>query len=301
MGDASELGGQSSRPDAASVREALLRDGFARIPGVLDAAMVAAVDRAAHARLANTPPEHFAANRTTGSMLDIVGDPTFDALVAHPSVIDLLERLGFGHEIVFSAGYVISKPSQAPRLFWHQDWLYWDDPVSHVSTPHQLFAMYYLVDTTRANGCLRVIPGSHRRQLPAHEFLLRAHSPDALSGAELSHPTFGDLPGEIDVPVRAGDLLLGDSRLLHAAHANHGAERRTLITLWYHPAYEQLPAAIRASIQQLADQNGRALRCLAPALRAGHEPARESSEAAPLNREPRFPGIPGAVLPAGRA
>ena len=85
--------------------------------------MVAAVDRAAHARLANTPPEHFAANRTTGSMLDIVGDPTFDALVAHPSVIDLLERLGFGHEIVFSAGYVISNARSFALSERRRQWL----------------------------------------------------------------------------------------------------------------------------------------------------------------------------------
>ena len=57
---------------------------------------------------------------------------------------------------------------------------------------------------------------------------------------------FDDLEGEVDVPVRAGDLLLGDSRLLHAAHANASPEARALVTLWYHPAYDRLPLEIQA-------------------------------------------------------
>ena len=272
--------------DATAVREALLRDGFAHVPGVLDDSAIGVVNRAAAALLAAAPLEHFAAQRTTGSMLDVAGDATFDALIARADVVSLLERLGFGRDLIFSAGYVISKPAGAPRLFWHQDWLYWNDPISHSSTPHQLFAMYYLVDTTRTNGCLRVIPGSHRQRLPAHDFLLRAHSPEALSGVAASHPTFGDVPGELDVPVRAGDLLFGDSRLLHAAHANAGAERRTLITLWYHPAYEQLPAPIRASMQELAAKAGRRLRSLAPASVAGREPPALVIAPATLNRVP---------------
>jgi ectoine hydroxylase-related dioxygenase (phytanoyl-CoA dioxygenase family) len=37
----------------------------------------------------------------------------------------------------------------------------------------------------------------------------------------------------VDVEVKAGDLVLGDARLLHAAHANNSDRRRTLITMWW--------------------------------------------------------------------
>ena len=92
--------------DATAVREALLRDGFAHVPGVLDDSAIGVVNRAAAALLAAAPLEHFAAQRTTGSMLDVAGDATFDALIARADVVSLLERLGFGRDLIFSAGVV---------------------------------------------------------------------------------------------------------------------------------------------------------------------------------------------------
>ena len=40
------------------------------------------------------------------------------------------------------------------------DGWFWDEDVAYAKYPVQLFAMYYLTDTRRENGCLRVIPGS---------------------------------------------------------------------------------------------------------------------------------------------
>ncbi len=239
----------------AQVRDRLLGDGFAVVPGVLDADGLALARRASAALLDRASTAHLAANRTTGSMLSIADEAAFAQLIAWPATLAVLRALGFGR-VAWSAGYVISKPAASPRLFWHQDWLWWTHPVSADAVPHQLFAMYYLVDTDRANGCLRVVPGSHRERLPAHDTLPRAHSAEALSGADAAHPMFGDVEGEIDVPVKAGDLLIGDSRLLHAAHANASGAARTLLTLWYHPAWDALPPPLRA---YLAETYGDAL------------------------------------------
>ena len=67
-------------------------------------------------------------------------------------------------------------------------------------------------------------------------------------GAADQDPTFGRLTGEVDVPLRAGDFVAGYSELLHAAHANSSAERRTGLTMWYYPAWAELPPRSRASI-----------------------------------------------------
>jgi hypothetical protein len=37
-------------------------------------------------------------------------------------------------------------------------------------------------------------------------------------------------------------------RLLHSARANKTDQRRTVITLWYHPRYYDLPEAMRARL-----------------------------------------------------
>ena len=55
---------------------------------------------------------------------------------------------------------LLSKPPYGPPLYWHNDWQFWDDAISAEPMAQKLFGMVYLVDTTPANGCLRVIPES---------------------------------------------------------------------------------------------------------------------------------------------
>ena len=48
--------------------------------------------------------------------------------------------------------------------------------------------------------------------------------------------------------VIAGDLIIGDARLLHSAHANQTDQRRTVITLWFFPDFDAMAREIKASI-----------------------------------------------------
>jgi len=182
-------------------------------------------------------------------MIRTVTDPEFVDLVTNPATLAVIAAMGWATP-THTDGYVISKPPGGVRLFWHYDWFCWDDPVSYDQSPPQIFAMYYLQDTTRANGSLRVIPGSHRTHNALHDLLDEPHSAELTKAGDLSHPGFSTRQDEIDVPIRAGDLLLGDARLLHAAHANNSDERRTLVTIWYQPDFDALPE--RAQAQMMA-------------------------------------------------
>ena len=42
-----------------------------------------------------------------------------------------------------------------------------------------------------------------------------------------------DHPDAVDVPLKAGDLIIADARLLHAAWPNRTAQRRTLVLAWH--------------------------------------------------------------------
>ena len=106
--------------------------------------------------------------------------------------------------------------------------------------------MYYLTDTRRENGCLRVIPGSHRRRIPLHDELPAAHTNDTYL-ANQEGPLFDIYPEEIDVPVRAGDAVIGDARVLHAAHGNNSQFRRSCLTLWYVPDFAALSEPLQAA------------------------------------------------------
>ena len=71
----------------------------------------------------------------------------------------------------------------------------------------------------------------------------------------MDHLTLQPAAGETDVEVQAGDVVIGDSRRLHASHANYSGQRRTMITIWYWPIYSQLPAEVQALISDHVTDN----------------------------------------------
>jgi ectoine hydroxylase-related dioxygenase (phytanoyl-CoA dioxygenase family) len=44
---------------------------------------------------------------------------------------------------------------------------------------------------------------------------------------------FCDHPDAVDVPAKAGSLVIGEGRVLHAARANRSTQRRTLLLGWH--------------------------------------------------------------------
>jgi ectoine hydroxylase-related dioxygenase (phytanoyl-CoA dioxygenase family) len=231
-------------PSASEKRRGLIDDGFCVFESILDLDMVERVTDASDRLLHRQDEEHFADNVSTGSMVCVWDDPFFSELIAWHPAMDAVRSMGF-EQTVFSTGFVISKPPHSPPLFWHQDWWGWEHEHSYTAKPQQIFLMYYLVDTTPENGCLRLIPGSHLKRHPLHD-LPEAHTEDIRMAGDLNHPVYLDQPGEVDVCVKAGDLVIGDSRLLHSARANQTDSRRTVITLWFHPQFYQLPEPMQA-------------------------------------------------------
>ncbi len=78
----------------------------------------------------------------------------------------------------------------------------------------------------------------HRQTLSGHE-VFKTESLTPISRSYNFTELFGLDPG---------DLVIGDSRLLHSAHANKTDQWRTVITLWYHPIYNELPESMRARL-----------------------------------------------------
>ena len=228
----------------------LIADGYCVVENVLKEKMLTRLRTVTDELLDAQTEDERAAHRSSGSMISVYMDPLFAELVAYRRALQALEALGFLRP-KWSSGYVISKPAQSPPLFWHQDWWGWDDPCSYTALPQQLFLMYYLVDTTPYNGCLRVIGGSHLNRHPLHDILPNAHGEALQRVEDPDHPAYQRVSGEIDIPVKSGDLVIGDSRLLHASHGNQSDERRTVITLWYHPFFALLPVSMQAHIGRL--------------------------------------------------
>ena len=234
-----------------SLKKQLLQDGFCIVENVLDRKMLDQLTRVTMQLVTAQSSEDAAAQRSTGSMIDVFEDPFFVELITYHGALEALAELGYP-EPKFSGGYVISKPPHSPPLFWHHDWAAWGDPDCFGEIPQQLFLMYYLTDTFPENGCLRVIPGSHVHDNPLHVLLEEAHSRELSEARNLENPAFSSRPDEINVQVKAGDIVIGDSRLLHATHANDSDYQRTVITLWYHPDMAALSESVQGYIAGLS-------------------------------------------------
>jgi ectoine hydroxylase-related dioxygenase (phytanoyl-CoA dioxygenase family) len=244
------MNGQAINWDAK--RRQLIEEGYCLVENLITSAEVEELREVTEHLIAQMSEEEARRQRSTGSLIPVVNDQRLAQLIAHPKAMGALEAMGF-RDNRFQSGYIISKPPQSPPLFWHFDWGFWNHPISYEPTPVQLFLMYYLTDTTRANGCLRVIPGSHMRETPLHKVIADAHSEDLSQAKDLSRVEFHEQPGEIDVKVKAGDLVIGDSRIMHAAHANVSGQRRTVVTLWFHPNYQDMPEELQAAFETRKD------------------------------------------------
>ena len=235
-------------PSETDAYTQLIEQGYCLLPDILPDDLLTRLRAATDALLARQTPEQAAKFRAQGSMFPTTSDPLMAQLIALPQALDALRGLGFAHP-TFSDGYIISKPGHSPRLFWHYDWFGWQDARSYEPVPPQIFLMYYLSDTTPRNGCLRVIPGSHLHHNPLHDLLRAPHSKDLGAARDLeTAPEFTTRPDEVDVPVKTGQLVIGDARLLHATHSNDTDERRTVITLWFQPDPASLPEPMQAQM-----------------------------------------------------
>ena len=234
-----------------SIDRELLARGYAHIPHLLPDDLVARLIRISVASVERTSVAHRAANRSQGSLINIATDPGYAELVAAPEILNGLAGLGLC-DLRFQSGFLISKPGNSPALFWHQDWWGWSLESSYLACPQQIGVMVYLGRTSVANGCLRVLPGSHLRSHRLHGSIT-AHDAGLSRVEDERHELYQSAQGEVALPSKPGDVLVIDARLLHSAHPNTTNQERMLLTLWYHPFWSDLPRGIRAHAANVFD------------------------------------------------
>jgi len=234
----------ATKVERSRLADELEDKGFIQARGVFGAAFMDSLLLKAHATLFRETTESRDAVKSNGSLIHLADNPEYADVIAAPELLALLRECG-ATDPRFTGGFLISKPGKGAPLFWHQDWWGWDDPSAYNSRGNQLFAMIYLTNTRVENGCLRVIPGSHRHDHPLHH-LDTAHSEGMQGYKDPTNSAYADHPDMVAVPVEAGDVLSGDARLIHGAFANQTDEERPLLTLWFMPHWSSMPREMRA-------------------------------------------------------
>ena len=115
--------------------------------------------------------------------------------------------------------FLAKRPKRDRAVFaWHQDLGYWPTGTPDTRTVTCSLA---LDDATLENGCLQVVPGSHR------ESELRPHRPSAWSSSpelrEEAHTLTVELrPTDtiVPLPVRRGSITVHNERIVHGSPGN---------------------------------------------------------------------------------
>ncbi|MBI4552332.1 MAG: phytanoyl-CoA dioxygenase family protein [Candidatus Latescibacteria bacterium] len=166
---------------------------------------------------------HGLKRRSIGWNKEVFSQEIYD-LGMHPAILDIAESL-VGPEIQFNGDYWVRTklPNETVTTFpWHQDSGYYGDPTE----PYHLLSLWLpLVDVDEHNGCLQVIPGSHRWGL----------QPVGRDEDGHHRPTEDiETRGRVEtLPMKAGDMFAFHNLTFHRSLMNQSDGIRWSIDLRY--------------------------------------------------------------------
>ena len=194
-------------------------DQVTRLRGALDRVIVANPDK----RPEQLVSVHIAGRNSEG----VVGDDEFMDVCEDTAILDIVEQL-IGPDIVLWGCQAFCKPpGDGMEVPWHQDGNYW--PIRPLATCTLWIA---IDDSLVENGCLRVIPGSHRSQSLTPHF--KEDRDDVVLNQRVVDGEF-DESAAVDVELEAGQMSFHDVYLIHGSNANRSTRRRAGLAIRYMP------------------------------------------------------------------
>ncbi|MFZ4508825.1 MAG: phytanoyl-CoA dioxygenase family protein [Fimbriimonas sp.] len=146
-------------------------------------------------------------------------DERIRAFCTRPEFVKICTELFQSGDVDLYWNQTVFKHPEVPRIFpWHQDDAY--TPV----TPAPYLTLWLAInDATVENGCISVLPGSHKGGLRPH-----TSSPIGLVGYDADAPDQGVL-----VPVKAGSIAAFWSLTLHKSGPNVSSGIRKAYVIQY--------------------------------------------------------------------
>ncbi len=146
-------------------------------------------------------------------------------LATHPGVLDAVEKVLGPDILLWNTHWFPKFPGDGSYVSWHQDATYWGLHPPDVTT-----AWIALTQSSRENGCLRVIPGSHAGDLlPQRETYAASNM---LSRGQEIAVEFGE-DRAVDLELRPGEFSLHHIGIVHGSGPNLGDEARIGLAVRY--------------------------------------------------------------------
>ena len=174
--------------------------------------------------------------------------PEFAALCECDKMLDSVEDL-IGPNIYYHSSKLMFKPARHGGIKpWHQDYAYWAS-----TKPEQVTCWLALDDATPENGCMQLVPGSHKGGLIKH-------------GQNELQIDLRNLPADkVKIaPMKAGSLLLFHVLTLHHSGPNRSDKSRRAFIVDYDPNPRNTEATGLAGDRVLRLNGKRAGSVLAP-------------------------------------
>lgn len=133
-------------------------------------------------------------------------------IASHPRILDAVESLLGPNLIAWSTNWFTKMPGEKTYISWHQDGTYWK-----LNPPDVVTAWVALSPSVTANGCMRVVPGTHTQpMIPQRE----TYVPDnALSrGQEIAVEVKEE--DAVDMNLQPGEMSLHHIWIVHGSNAN---------------------------------------------------------------------------------
>ncbi len=146
-------------------------------------------------------------------------------IVSHAKVLDAVESVLGPDLLVWESAWFVKFPRDKAYISWHQDANYWGLHPPNITT-----AWVALSDSTPENGCMRVIPGSHKT--PALPQTDTYATDNALSrGQEIAVAV--DEARAVDFVLKPGEMSLHHASIIHGSRANDSDRPRIGIAIRY--------------------------------------------------------------------
>lgn len=148
-------------------------------------------------------------------------------LATHPRILDAVEA-AYGPNLILLGTHFFTKyPSSGDKFVaWHQDVTYWG-----LEPQRAITAWLAIDDADVENGCMRVVPGTHKLGLLDHG--KSSKEGNLLSVNQSIADDAIDESTAVDIELRAGQMSLHDGLLVHGSNPNRSTRRRAGLTLRY--------------------------------------------------------------------
>ena len=169
------------------------------------------------------------------------------------AILDLVEPIVGPDIALFSTHFICKPKGNGRRVPWHEDSAYWQGKIE----PMEVCTVWLAIDPSRrANGCMMVIPRTHREGRAGFSDYDDVDPQQNVFGSEIRESQ-RDETRRVYLELEPNQCSLHDARIMHGSEPNTSTLRRCGWTLRFCPATVKFNEEKFAGLHQVYLARGR--------------------------------------------